>query len=89
MIRFPIGITVVVFFTVVNGWWGLALGLFIVAVFGCILPPYSHFKQTYNDVEDEMKWEKIEPARKGASVDPTRPDDHPLMLTHEVRRNHR
>ena len=36
--------------------------------------------------EDSRTWEKVETARRGSEVDPTRPDEHPLLLTRQVRR---
>lgn len=72
-------------FGALNGVPGVFLGILIVAVLGAFLPLRPIERDFLSDTDDP-KWEKIEPARKGRNADPTRPDDHPLMLTREVRR---
>lgn len=67
-----------------GGWWGAYGALFVCGLLGAIFPARARVREA--SYEDDRVWEKVEPARRGSDVDPTRPDDHPLMLTREISR---
>lgn len=67
-----------------GGWMGAYGALIICGLLGAIFPARARVRET--SYEDDRVWEKVEPARRGSDVDPTRPDDHPLMLTREISR---
>jgi hypothetical protein len=67
--------------------WGSWTGLLAVCLF-ILLPlgiffPYREPRQAASP--DSEIWEKVDTARRGSEYDPTRPDEHPLLLTHEMK----
>jgi hypothetical protein len=86
VIRVLVVISLLIFGAVFYGWIGALGALIICGLLGAALPAPA--RERISDVSDERGWEKVERARKGSNVDPTRPDDddHPLMLTNVVRR---
>lgn len=84
MLRIALGISIFAVCWCIGGSAGLGFALFLLALLGVILPPPVRRERLPRDLGH--RWEKIEPARRGSEIDPTRPDDHPLMLTNEIKR---
>ena len=85
MIRLGFAISLCVGMGLWQGLPGLGLAWLILAVLGLCMPARRREEGMPSETDDKM-WEKVETARKGSSIDPTRPDDHPLLLTNEIRR---
>lgn len=86
MFRLIFGISLFVLFTMHGGWAGFGCALAIIGVLGFAFPPQARAKPMVEQ-EKPGSWEKVEQARRGREIDPTRPsDDHPMLLTNEVRR---
>jgi hypothetical protein len=85
MFRLATVIVTLSFGFVVGGWYGLLYMALVVGFIGAVVGPP---KLTGDDPTpmQEWEWEKVDRARRGESADPTRPDDHPLLLTHEIKR---
>lgn len=88
MSRLAIVILVLLFGWILGGWTGvLCFGLLLGFIGALIGPPKPREGRTeaYSG-QETWEWEKVDRARRGSDNDPTRPDDHPLLLTHEIRR---
>jgi hypothetical protein len=62
----------------------MIIGALCLGIIGICFPPRQ--RETPLEAPREYEWEKIDRARRGSDNDPTRPDDHPLLLTHEIKR---
>jgi hypothetical protein len=86
MIRIAVAFSILVVGYVWGDWIGVYAALIICGLLGALFPYRTQVeRELMPSDEDRTMWEKIEPARKGRSADPTRPDDHPLLLTNEVK----
>lgn len=87
MSRLVIVILVLILGWVLGGWTGvLCFALALGGIGALIGPPKPREAFTEPQGQDTWEWEKVDRARRGSDIDPTRPDDHPLLLTHEIRR---
>lgn len=85
MIRVAIAISLFTVAFVWGGWYGVFTMAFVLTIIGLIFPPRPRRREL--EAAPEWEWEKVDRARRGSNADPTRPDDdHPLLLTHEIRR---
>ena len=84
MLRLVITISLLSLGFVWGGWYGMLFFALCLAAVGVCMPP----KRTEKPVETQetWEWEKVDRARRGSENDPTRPDEHPLLLTRTVRR---
>jgi hypothetical protein len=87
MIRAVFVITVLAVCSYYDGWTGAYSALIICGLLGALFPGHRRVREEPSG-HDEKMWEKVEPARRGRSTDPTWPDDneHPLMLTNVISR---
>lgn len=71
-----------------GGWTGVYAVFIILALIGAVLP-YRMKPEQVEEIQDRQMLQ-IDRAKRGSSVDPTRPqawEEHPLLLTHEIRRH--
>jgi hypothetical protein len=86
VIRLGFVISLLTLFTLTGGWPGLFCAVIVLGALGVCFPPRARAELRPADPQDK-RWERCEPARKGREADPTRPsDEHPMLLTNEVRR---
>ena len=70
-----------------GGWTGVYACFIILALIGCVFP-YRVKPEQVEEIQDRQMLQ-IDRAKRGSSVDPTRPqawEEHPLLLTHEIGR---
>ncbi len=84
MIRLAIVISVLGFGYWWGDWYGMSLLGAGLALLGVVMPPKA--PETPVEAPQTWEWEKVDRAKRGSDADPTRPDEHPLLLTNTVRR---
>lgn len=85
MLRLLIVISVLGVAFVCSGWYAFFAAAISIGIIGAIVGPSKRRSESLSP-EREWEWERVDRARRGESADPTRPDDHPLLLTHEIKR---
>lgn len=69
------------------GWVGVFTALLLLGILGAVFP-YRPKPEAVLEAQESF-YDRTDTARRGSLADPTRPqpgDDHPLLLTHEIKR---